>query len=211
VTGDGERQLVESIERKRAAGLIAGVLNAHDPEVTAAKVRAMTDARREYAEEEVKRYAGFPAHPLPGFVRERFPDLDLADPSTWPEPQKCTDGRPWGYNAYSFGFSSSAQVEDLWRSWLAGGRGARPCRNRWKYEDSHLCGVHDRPWRDGKIRAEKAARRYARIEEHLDLARQLTAYGIEADGSSNVGVVLTADAARELLRILAEADRIAPL
>lgn len=194
--------------------LIASVLNAHDPEATAAKVKAMTDARREYAEEDAKRYAGFPVHPLPGFVRERFPDLDLADPSTWPEPEKCTDGRPWGHNAYSYGHSSSAQVEDQWRAWLAGGRGARPCRNRSKYEDSHLCGVHDRPWRDGKTRAENAARRYRRIEDHLDLARQLGAHGIEADGSSNVGVVLRADAARDLLRRLARLaseDRVAPL
>jgi hypothetical protein len=206
---DGERQLVDRIEQQRAGTEVnlgrkrAGLHE--DPEV----VRQ----RRESAEGDLARLTSWPVHPLPAFVRERLPDLDLDDPSTWPEPDRCTDGRPWGHNAYSFGYARESDLADRWRSWFAwrsatesGTRWsgtAKPCRNRWKYEESRLCGTHHRPWEDSVRRERQSARRYARIEQHLDLAKRLAAHGIEADGSSNTGVVLQADAVETLLQRLA--------
>jgi hypothetical protein len=173
---------------------------------------------------EVERAAqGFPAQEVPEFVRERFPEFDPANPATWPEPDRCTDGRPYGFSSYSYGgFRSATETEDRWRRYLraldadavataAGTRRPRlslverGCRNRWKYEDSRLCGTHDRPWRDGVENARKRLARNARELEHLDLARQLGAYGIVADAQSD-SVRLGADAVRELLRLLAGAS-----
>lgn len=183
------------------------------------RVAAMVEARNEHAREVAASAHRFPVYELPEFVRERFPDLDLADPSTWPEPDRCTDGRPYGFDAY--GVSGIANgAEDQWRRYLAaldaGPRPARArrsfvdrdkgCRNRWRYDDSRLCGTHDRPWRESIEAARRRVARNAREQEHRDLARQLAAHGIVADGYAD-SVRLQADAVRDLLRILDEAVR----
>jgi hypothetical protein len=188
-------------------------------ERTAARIRE----RDLYAAEVERAASGFPTYEVPGFVAERFPEFRPADPSSWPEPDRCTEGRPWGHDAYpSSGASNYA--DGRWRRYLAAvdasprPKGARAsfverdkgCRNRWKHEDSRLCGTHDKPWRDALFAARKRLERNARELEHLDLAKRLGAYGIEADGFSD-SIRLQADAVRDLLRILAEADRVAPL
>jgi hypothetical protein len=67
-----------------------------------------------------------------------------------------------------------------------------------------LCGTHDKPWREGIESARRRVLRNAREEEHRDLARQLGAYGIEADGFPD-SVRLQPDAVRGLLRLLGTA------
>jgi hypothetical protein len=183
---------------------IAGVLAANDPKATAAKVREQLDARREYVEETAR--GGFPVYEVPPEVAERFPGFDPADPSTWPEPDRCTEGRPWGLDAYGSVWGDAAA---RWRVYLSGPR-PRACSNRWKRADLRLCGTHANAYLRTQVDAQRRAAKYAREDEHANLARHLSAFGIEADGRAT-GVVLTATAARELLRILAEADRVAPL
>lgn len=187
-----------------ARDLIAGVLNAHDPEATAGKVREQIAARREYAEETAR--GGFPVYEIPPEVAERYPSFDPADPSTWPEPDRCTEGRPWGLDAYGSVWGDAAA---RWRAYLSGPR-PRACSNRWKRADLHLCGTHANAYLRTRDDATRRAAKYAREDENADLAKRLGAYGIEADGRST-GVVLTAESCRALLGILAEADRVAPL
>jgi hypothetical protein len=173
------------------------------------------EARREADEETVREAASFPVYELPAFVRDRYPNLDLADPSTWPEPDRCTDGRPYGFQAYGGLVDRTDRagiVEDRWRRYLAAldssssdrwTRHDLGCRNRWRHEDSRLCGTHDKPWREAIANARRRAARNARELAHRDLAKQLGAYGIVADGFPD-SVRLQADAVRDLLRLLAE-------
>lgn len=178
-----------------------------DEQVAGLRVRDL------YAAEVVARAAsGFPSYEVPAFVAERFPGFRPEDPSTWPEPDRCTDGRPYGFDAYEPGGILGRDPSDRWQRYLAaldGVPSARRrsrdlgCRNRWKHEDSRLCGTHDKPWRDGIENARRRLARNARELEHLDLAKQLGAYGIVADGTSD-SVRLQADAVRDLLRLLAE-------
>lgn len=166
--------------------------------------------------------SAFPTYAVPPFVLERFPGFDPADPSTWPEPEKCTEGRPWGLSVYDSGGSIGSNVEYRWQQYLRAldapsspsGRATRSiaagCRNRWKDERYRLCGTHLNPYVDGVIRAERRRSAEERRLRHVDLARQLGAYGIVADGQAS-GVLLQADAAEGLLRLLAEADQVAPL
>jgi hypothetical protein len=182
------------------------------------RTRARIEERDAYAAEVERAASGFPTYEVPAFVADRFPEFRPEDPETWPEPDRCTDGRPYGFSAYEYSGSAKG-VEDRWRRYLAAlDAGPRPagarrsfvdrdkgCRNRWKHEDSRLCGTHDRPWRDAVFAARKRLARNARELEHLDLARQLSAYGIEADGFSD-SVRLQADAVRALLVMLAPAE-----
>lgn len=181
--------------------------------MTAVRDEDRAAARAEVDRETIEQAASFPTYEVPEFVLARFPTFDPSDPQTWPEPDRCTDGRPWGHNAYSWGGATTrpGYHEDRWRRYLAAvNREAScvrsvsrsrdlGCRNRWKHDDSRLCGVHDRPWRDSIAQARRAERRRQRVEENLDLARRLGEHGIEADGSSPTGVVLAPDAVRTLL------------
>jgi hypothetical protein len=153
------------------------------------------DAHREHAEEAAT--GGFPVYEVPPEVAERYPTFDPADPSTWPEPEKCTEGRPWGLDAYGSVWGSPAY---RWRQYLTFPGRSHPCRSRWKRDDLRLCGTHANVYLRMQVDAQRKAAKYAREEEHRDLARQLAAYGIEADGRST-GVILTADAARKLLDV----------
>jgi hypothetical protein len=177
------------------------------------RVAARLRERDLYAAEVVANSSGFPTYEVPAFVAERFPAFRPEDPSTWPEPDRCTDGRPYGFDAYG------QTRADRWQRYLAAldavaaSTGRPPtwtqrdlgCRNRWKHDDSRLCGTHDKPWRDSVRQAEARLRRNARELEHLDLAKQLAAHGIVADGTSD-SVRLQADAVRDLLRLLGEAS-----
>lgn len=177
------------------------------------RVAAMIEARDEHAREVVATESTFPVHELPAFVLERFPALILSDPETWPEPDACTDGRPWGHSAYGSDLAPR-YIEDRWRRWLAAFDAGTPrsrwqrrelgCRNRWRDEEARLCGTHVKPYRD-RI---NDARRRLRVEErrlrHVDLAKRLAAHGIVADGHPS-GVLLQADAVEDVLRLLAGA------
>lgn len=138
----------------------------------------------------------FPVYEVPPFVAERFPGFDPADPETWPEPDKCTEGRPWGLDPY--GSVWGAPV-GRWENYLR--RNGRPCRNRWKDPETRLCGTHVKVWRDNVERDRRRAASNARHLAHLDLAKRLAAHGIVADGQP-YGVLLQADAVEELLRLL---------
>lgn len=169
------------------------------------------EVRRELDEERIAQARGLPTYEVPAFVAERFPAFDPQDPSTWPEPDRCTNGRPWGHDAYSYSTPGAQEWADRWTRYLASidrppnrYAVADRCRNRWKDEESRLCGTHVKPWREGIETARKRLARNARELEHLDLARQIAAYGIEADGFSD-SVRLQADAVRALLCILASA------
>lgn len=164
--------------------------------------------------------AGFPTYEVPAFVRDRFPSFDPGDPATWPEPDRCTDGRPYGHDAYAPGGALGTNLDYRWQRYLAAlDAGPRPagtrrsfvdrdrgCRNRWKHDDSRLCGTHDRPWRDAIQSARRRVERNVRELKHLDLAKRLAAHGIEADGFAD-SVHLQADAVEELLVVLDEAVR----
>lgn len=132
--------------------------------------------------------------PLPPEARERFPDFRADDPSTWPEPDKCTEGRPWGLGAYS-----DANGLRSWDSYLRGSDRQR-CRNRARYDG--LCGTHynvrhDRLSREAR---ERAAREDG--ERALDLARRL------APHLAPHGIALDATG-RNLHLDLRSADRLA--
>lgn len=197
---------------------IAGVLNAHDPEETARTMReeraavlggyGLPAARAQQAEREEHEHdseqlaAGvvvFPTYEVPPFVAERFPRFDPADPSTWPEPDKCTEGRPWGIEPYG---ASLGDPVRRWENYLR--RFGRPCRNRWKDPETRLCGTHVKPYRETLDRDRRRARANARLLRHLDLAKRLGVHGIVADGQAS-GVLLQADAVEDLLRLLARA------
>jgi hypothetical protein len=182
------------------------------------RAAAILEERDAYAEQLDRAAAGFPTYEVPAFVAERFPGFRPEDPGTWPEPDRCTDGRPWGHDAYSPGGTLGANLDYRWQRYLAAadavasspaGRVPRwtqrdlGCRNRWRDEESRLCGTHVKQWREAIEHARKRLRRNARELEHLDLAKQLAAYGIEADGFSD-SVRLQADAVRGLLQLLAE-------
>jgi hypothetical protein len=188
--------------------LIAGALASHDPEATARRVRAMTEEHRQYAQQLAETAGRFPSYEVPPEVAARFPEFDPGDPRTWPEPEKCTEGRPWGIDAY--GSVWGGNPADRWRVYLTGPR-PRACRNRWKDPLTHLCRTHLNAYRQVLRDNARRLARYAREEEHGALAKRLgELYSIEATGSV-AGVILSADAARQVLDLLAEADRIATL
>lgn len=166
------------------------------------RVAAILEARDEHAREVVTEASSFPVYEVPDFVHVQFPGFDPTDPDTWPERDKCTDGRPWGHDAYSYGSSGSGRDwSRLWEFYLQ--RRGRLCRNRWKDPETRLCGTHVKPYREGVQRAAARLRRNARVEEHLDLARRLQErHEIEADGSSAAGVVINAENMRALLALL---------
>lgn len=149
--------------------------------------------------------AAFPSYEVPAFVLERFPGFDPADPSTWPEPDRCTDGRPWGLSSYPASGVLGSNVEYRWQQYLAAvDTGKRPygaCRNRWKDERYRLCGTHLNPYLDAVIREERRRRAEERRLQHVDLAKRLAAHGIVADGQVS-GVLLQADAVEGVLRLL---------
>jgi hypothetical protein len=164
---------------------------------------------------EVDRAAsGFPTYEVPAFVAERFPGFRPEDPSTWPEPDRCTEGRPWGHSAYGvIGAVTGAANGAEWRRYLAavdaGPRGVRTswidrdkgCRNRWKFEEYRLCGTHLRPFLDRLAEQDRAARVRASTERYLDLGKRLAAHGIEGEARA-AGVLLREDAIEGLLRLL---------
>jgi hypothetical protein len=165
--------------------------------VTGDRAADMMRERIDYARQLVETAGRFPVYEVPPFVAERFPRFDPADPQTWPEPDKCTEGRPWGIDAYGSVWGSPA---GRWESYLTGSR-ARACRNRWRDPELRLCGTHVNAYRQLLTDNERRIARYAREEQHRDLAQRLAAHGIEAD-SSAAGVFLLAPAAEELLRRL---------
>jgi hypothetical protein len=167
-------------------------MNAHE------RAAAMIDDRLTFAREVVETVGRFPTYEVPEEVRVRYPTFDPGDPSTWPEPDRCTEGRPWGLDAYGSVWGDAAA---RWRVYLSG-VGARRCRNRWKDPELRLCGTHVNAYRQLVTDNERRLARYAREEEHRALARDLhELHGIEAD-SSAAGVFLTAGAARALLELL---------
>jgi hypothetical protein len=182
-----------------ARDLIAGVLNAHDPEASARKARDMIEERAAYAQQLAETAGRFPSYEVPPEVAARFPGFDPGDPRTWPEPEKCTEGRPWGIDAYGSVWGDPGR---RWQAYLTGPH-PRACRNRWKDPVTHLCGTHLNAYRQVLRDNELRLARYAREEEHGALAKRLgELYSIEATGSV-AGVILSADAARQVLDLLA--------
>lgn len=147
----------------------------------------------------------FPALPVPAFVAERFPGFDPTDPSTWPEPDRCTDGRPWGLSTYEPSGVLGSNVDYRWQQYLdavdAGKRPYGACRNRWRDERYRMCGTHLNPYLDAVFRAERRKRAEASRLRHVELAKRLDEYGIVADGHAT-GVLLQADAVEGVLRLL---------
>lgn len=162
------------------------------------RVAAMIEARDEHAEQVVATAASFPVYEVPAEVLDRFPGFDPANPETWPEPDRCTEGRPWGHDAYG---STGRDLARRWENYLRRPALLRSCRNRWRDAETHLCGTHLRPYREAVERARRRVRVNERTLQHLDLAKRLGAYGIVADGQAS-GVLLQADAVEGLLRLL---------
>lgn len=144
----------------------------------------------------------FPTYEVPALVLERYPEFRPEDPSTWPEPDRCTEGRPWGHDSYAPGGVLGSDLAYRWQQYLAGGVSSRPCRNRWRSEEYRLCGTHLAPFVRSLIDAGRRDRARQREEQHLDLAKRLAAHGIEAEGRAT-GVVLQAPAVETLLQRLA--------
>jgi hypothetical protein len=170
------------------------------------RVEELRAAQEEVDREVLAGSVTFPTYEVPGFVLERFPGFDPTDPSTWPEPDRCTEGRPWGHDAYSFGPLTPERVAATWQTYLANcdrpaARRPNVCRNRWRDADARLCGTHVKPYRETTARA--ARRRRIREAEllHLDLAKRLGEWGVTGDGMAQ-GVLLQADAVRDLLELL---------
>lgn len=138
---------------------------------------------------------------LPAEARERFPDFDADDPSTWPEPDRCTDGAPFGPSAY--------RVYNRWESFLAqldreqrNGRrdpGSPRCRNAAKTD--HLCGTHDNVRRTRQAEEERSRAAEERRQVGTELARRVTAHGIPAENRGDAVLIHRADA-ELLLRVL---------
>jgi hypothetical protein len=160
----------------------------------------------------------FPAYEVPSFVLDRYPRFDLTDPDTWPEPDKCTDGRPWGWSAYGGRITRREDADHRWRRYLDAVDRPRPagarrsfvdrdlgCRNRWKDERYRLCGTHLRPFLDRIADQQRADRVRASTEKHLALAHRLAAHGIESDARA-YGVLLQANAVEGLLRLLSRPE-----
>jgi hypothetical protein len=198
----GGKAVRPTADDRRTQDAIAGVLDAHDPQASARKARDMAQERLDYAREVVETAGRFPVYEVPPEVAERFPGFDPADPSTWPEPTKCTEGRPWGLDAYG---SVWGNWRERWDSYLTDRTIRNRCRNRWRDPELRLCGTHVNTYRQLLADNERRLARYAREEEHRDLARRLAALGIEATGFSD-SVRLSADAARHLLDVLDSVD-----
>jgi hypothetical protein len=181
--------------------LIAGVLDAHDPQATADRVRVMREERAAYSRETVEQAYRFPVYDVPEFVRERFPEFDPADPSTWPEPGKCTEGRPWGLDAYG---SVWGDWPDRWRNYLTDRTVRNRCRNRWRSAETRLCGTHENAYRSTIAAEAKRHRQNLAYARHVDLAKRLDAtWSIQATGTA-AGVVLSGDTAEQLVALLNE-------
>jgi hypothetical protein len=174
------------------------------------------ESRREVIEETLAEARGLPTYEVPPFVLERYPEFRPDDPSTWPEPDRCTDGRPWGHNAYGLSGTLGSDPSYRWQRYLAAvdtiaaaPAGRVPtwtrrdlgCRNRWRDERYLLCGTHLRPFLDRIEDAARAARVRASTERYLALAHRFAAHGIEADGRAG-GLVLRAESAEAILRLL---------
>lgn len=144
---------------------------------------------------------------IPAEARARFPDLNLDDPATWPEPARCTDGAPFGPSAYGSTGGPSA-----WQHYLrtlgdeAAGRKVwnGRCRNRGRFD--HLCGTHDKVRARRREEAERSARIKAAAERGLAIAHELDRLGIESD-ARGAGVQLSEDQANRLAdRLTADRD-----
>lgn len=182
---------------------IAGVLNAHDPEATAAQVspraQEMLAERVEQARETVA-LADWQRVDLPPIAERAYPGLDLADPSTLPEPDRCAEGRPWGPDAYG---SVWGTPDQRWAAYIEG----RPasmrnrCRNRWRDRATLLCGTHLNAWQRSLDDAAKRLRRHEWQTEATELCRRLGVHEVEAEPAPG-GVLLRPDAARALAELL---------
>lgn len=138
--------------------------------------------------------------PLPPDARARFPELNLDDPATWPEPDRCTDGAPFGPSAYGPGSISwdwylrNLAQEEAGRR-VTNGR----CRNRGKFD--HLCGTHNKVRERRREEAERSARIRAAAERGLAIAHRLDALGVECDARGS-GVQLSEEQATRLADLL---------
>jgi hypothetical protein len=141
---------------------------------------------------------------IPPEARARFPDLNLDDPATWPEPDRCTDGAPFGPSAYGTGGIGSSSA---WTHYLrnvdteaAGGKvwNGR-CRNRGKFD--HLCGTHDKVRARRREEAERSRRAREAQERGLALAHRLDALGVECD-ARGAGVLLSEEQGNRLADLL---------
>lgn len=178
---------------------IAGVLDAHDPEAAAAKVKAMRDDRLDHARDTVA-LADWQRAELPPIARRAYPQLDLADPSTLPEPGRCAEGRPWGPDAYG---SVWGTPDERWAAYIerAPSSMAARCRNPWKDRTTLLCGTHRNAWQRTLDDASKRLRRHEWQTEATELCRSLGVHLIDAEPAPG-GVLLRPDAARALVELL---------
>jgi hypothetical protein len=135
---------------------------------------------------------------IPPKVRARFPDLNVDDPETWPEPHRCTDGAPFGPGAYGTHTSPTAWAtylhnldEEAARRKVWNGR----CRNRAKVD--HLCGTHDKVRTRQREEARRSTAKRAAIERGLALAHRLGSLGVECD-ARGAGVLLSEEQATHL-------------
>jgi hypothetical protein len=203
----GGKAVRPTADDRRTQDAIAGVLNAHDPQETAARARTMREERAAYSRRLVESAYRFPTYEVPPEVAERFPEFDPANPETWPEPGKCTEGRPWGLDAYG---NVWGDWPDRWRSYLTDRTIRNRCRNRWRSAETRLCGTHENSYRATVAHEAKRHRENTAYARHVDLAKRLDEHGIEATGTA-AGVVLSGDTAEEVLELLASYERANPL
>lgn len=134
---------------------------------------------------------------LPGWVRDRFPGIDLREPATLPEPDRCAEGRPWGADPYGV---TGLDLDDRWRRYVAR-QVARPCRNRWRDRATLLCGTHLATWQRSRTEAERSLGRERRWTEATELARELGRLGVLAEANPG-GVLLRPTDAHALVERL---------
>lgn len=166
----------------------------------AERVAAIVEARNEHAVAMLAEPDAWARLDLPGWVRERFPGIDLAAPETMPEPGRCAEGRPWGADPYGM---TGVTLDERWRRYVEAPRSFRPCRNRWRDRATLLCGTHLAAWQRTREEAERRIGRERRWHEHTELARQLGVLGVVAEAGT-AGVVLRPDDARQLIELLRE-------
>lgn len=151
--------------------------------------------------------------PVPRFVLDRWPGLDPMKPETTPEPDRCVTGRPWGMEPYGGLYADTEPhlYEQRWRRYLewfdAGAKKgwAAPCLRRATREPEHMCGNHSNSYRRQTAAAARHREVDAALDRNLDLAKQLVALGVTADGWSDT-VRLPPEAAEDLIDRLT-ADR----
>lgn len=157
---------------------------------------------------------------VPDFVLARFPGLDPTRPETTPEPEKCVKGRPWGEEPHGALYVDTARefYARRWENylaWLDAGADPKkwgaPCRNRATREPEHMCGQHSNTYRTQRDQQDRARARQERLERNLDLAKQITALGVTADGWSD-NIRLQPEAAEKLIdRLTADAHALTDL